>query len=103
MYLVRNAQEEILEVEVIGENTQILPEEALEKAIGELANVGLLNARSIEYPKKIAELQAKKTDYSNGDAEAIQLEIDKFTRELAEIPAQKASAQSRVTLYNKYV
>lgn len=103
MHLVKNAQEKIIEVEVFGDNTELTIAEVSQRLAGEAASVELLNARLAEYPQLIAELETKKLNYDNGDAEAFQVEIDKWTTELAAIPAQKASAKERLMLYNKYV
>lgn len=103
MHLVRNAQDQIIEVEVVGDNTELTISEVSQLLAGEAANVELSNARLAEYPLLIAELEAKKLLYGNGDVDAIQADIDKLTLELADLPEQKASAKSKVTLYNKYV
>ncbi|HRH33363.1 MAG TPA: hypothetical protein PK720_04465 [bacterium] len=103
MHLVRNAQDQIVEVEVVGDNTELTISEVSQLLAGEAASVELCNARLAEYPQMIAELEAKKLNYDNGDADAFQVEIDKWTAELAAIPAQKASAKARLMLYNKYV
>lgn len=103
MHLVRNAQGEIIEVKVVGDNTELTIAEVSQLLAGEAASVELFNARLAEFPQMIAELEAKKANYDNGDAESIQTEIDKWTAELDSIPTQKASAKERLMLYNKYV
>lgn len=103
MMLVRTPIGEIIEVETLGDNTALSIDEIATLLEQESASVGLLTRRIAEYDVLISELVEKKSLYDNGDAEAIQSQIDQYEAEKVSSREQKTTTQARVTLYNSYL
>jgi len=100
--LVRTLTGEIIETSNPADGTQLTQEEIGNMLASESANVSLYNSRTNALTALISDLQTKQLLYDNGDAEAIQQEIDKYTAEKDLIPSQKAACLSRVTLLTQY-
>ena len=102
MMLVKTPTGEIIETNSLEDGTQLTQEDIGNMLASESANVSLYNARTTALATLISELYSKKLLYDNGDAEAIQREIDQLTTEKDLIPSQKAACLSRVTLLTQY-
>lgn len=98
MMLVITPTGEILETDNQADGTRLTLPEILERLAAETSCLPLYASRKEEIAAEIANLQEKKSQYSNGDAEAIQREIDRWATELDLIPSQEQGCWSRVNL-----
>ena len=102
MILARTPQGEIIEVDTLGDNTEMTTLEVSQLYAAEAASVDLLVRRALEYPSRISELEAKKVIFPE-ESDAIQAEIDAIERDRDSEVTQKIATQARVNLYSSYL